>query len=326
MIINPSLRSTIHQYADVLSENQHNADDLNRSFYKKARFVDGLPATKAQPSLYQGNPYFRLLNGLRGRIEDCELKEGFYHKGELFLFNETYGDPGSQYREVNPLGYFVEGFSYPKLDEQGATWMSLIPHEINTMAPSIGKAVGKVLTMGLGLGYYAFMASEKTGVESVDVIENDPKVIALFTKHLLPLFPHPEKIKIIPTDAIEFARLPPHDYDYAFVDLYRTEEDGLPLYLALKPLEINLVKPSGTVSFWIERTLTASLRRYLIALLDEEMGGTTDRDYRANEDFSDLIFAKIHFLLKQKRLETPDDVQSLLGDESLIGIASKLLR
>jgi len=326
MIIKPSLKNDISQYVQSLTENIKNSDELNRLFYKKSHFHEGVEAEKILPTSYLSNPYFELLKGIRGKIDDCELQEGFYHRNQLFLFGETYGDPSRKYLEKNPLGYFEEGFSFPELREGGLTWMSLIPHEINTMESPLKKTKGKILTMGLGLGYFAFMASEKPEVETVDVIENDPKVIELFSKWLLPLFPHANKIHIIEEDALAFAHSAHKNYDFAFIDLYHTEEDGLPLYLALKPLDGSLTKSGGEVAYWIERTLLASLRRYLIALLEEEENGSSDKDYQITDEFPDLVFSKLHYALKKIILNKPEDVMNLLSDQSLKQIASTLLK
>ncbi len=55
------------------------------------------------------------------------------------------------------------------------------------MREPIEQAFGKVLSFGLGLGYYACKASEKKNVENVIIVDmND--VIRLFKLYLLPQF------------------------------------------------------------------------------------------------------------------------------------------
>ena len=39
--------------------------------------------------------------------------------------------------------------------------MTITPDEIETMKEAVDQAFGNVLTFGLGLGYYAYMVSEK---------------------------------------------------------------------------------------------------------------------------------------------------------------------
>lgn len=84
--------------------------------------------------------------------------------------------------------------------------MSVVLSEIESMKEPLERAAGKVITYGLGLGYYTFMASEKEDVESVTVVELNPHMISLFKKKLLPHFPHKEKVHIIEGDALVYIK------------------------------------------------------------------------------------------------------------------------
>ena len=68
--------------------------------------------------------------------------------------------------------------------------MTITPNEIETMKEAVDKASGNVLTFGLGLGYYAYMVSEKENVESVTIVDSNEDVIDLFKKYVLPQFKH----------------------------------------------------------------------------------------------------------------------------------------
>ncbi|MBQ2947766.1 MAG: hypothetical protein IJD94_02170, partial [Clostridia bacterium] len=113
--------------------------------------------------------------------------------------------------------------------------------------------------MGLGLGYFAFMASEKPEVESVTVIERDETVIRLFEKHLLPQFPYREKIRIVCADAFDYARTRlGGSADFVFVDLWHDVSDGAEMYLRMKLLERHA--PQAEFAYWIETSIRAFLR------------------------------------------------------------------
>ena len=130
-------------------------------------------------------------------------------------------------------------------------WMSVVVSEIESMADAIAEAHGKVITYGLGLGYYAFMAAEKDNVESVTVIEKNPDVIRLFTESTLPFFPHKEKIQIIEADALEFVKAQEDGaYDYAFSDFWGGYYDGVDLYMQFMPLTARFSRTKH--SYWIE--------------------------------------------------------------------------
>ena len=74
--------------------------------------------------------------------------------------------------------------------------MSVTPNEVYTVQPAIDNAKGKVLTLGCGMGYFAYMASLKEEVESITIIELEQDVIDLFENSILPQFENKDKIYI----------------------------------------------------------------------------------------------------------------------------------
>ena len=60
---------------------------------------------------------------------------------------------------------------FPALLENDRIWMTITPNEIETMKEPVDGAFGNVLTYGLGLGYYAYMVSEKENVETVTIVD-----------------------------------------------------------------------------------------------------------------------------------------------------------
>ena len=165
-----------------------------------------------------------------------------------------------EFREIPPIGFFEEEFKFPAVLEGGNEWMTLTPVDMDTCEEAISAASGRVITFGLGLGYYAYMASRKSCVESVTVIERSEKVIELFKKYILPHFEHPEKIKIVNADAFDYAEhtMPNEKYDLAFVDIWRDASDGAPIYKRMKPLE--RLCPDTKFLYWIENFLISRLR------------------------------------------------------------------
>lgn len=154
-----------------------------------------------------------------------------------------------------PLGFFEEEVSYPAVKENGRIWMTVSPVEIRTMAPHVAAARGRVLTYGLGLGYFPFMAARKAEVASVTVVERDPRAIRLFKTHLLPHFEHPEKITVIEADAFDYAEhhMAAGGYDTVFADIWHDPSDGVEAYLRLKDTEA--LSPGTDFRYWIEETI-----------------------------------------------------------------------
>ncbi len=164
------------------------------------------------------------------------------------------------FREVAPLGFFTEDFEFPAVLEDGNEWMTLTPVDLDTCEDAISAATGKVVTFGLGLGYYAYMVSEKSTVESITVVERSEKVIELFNKYILPGFSHPEKVKIVCEDAFVYAEkiMPDESFDFAFVDTWRDASDGAPMYQKMKELEH--LSPGTRFEYWIEKFLISRIR------------------------------------------------------------------
>ena len=214
---------------------------------------------RLDPAVYAADEYVKVIGSLSGKIGTWELKTSDYAPYEPFVRNCPI--TSCDFREVAQLGYFEKTFRFPAVLENGIEWMTVTPNEIETMKEPIVHARGRVLTLGLGLGYYAFHASQKEEVSSVTVIERDENVISLFETHILPKFPHKEKIKILKRDALVFMEkeLNATAFDSIFCDLWHDQSDGLPLYLRLKKTED--CSPAARFDYWIEPTLLSSLRQ-----------------------------------------------------------------
>ena len=215
---------------------------------------------------YADDPYYKNIKIPTLKHKDWEFRYESYAPFELFVCN----DPAlcADHREIPQLGFFKKEFPFPAVLQNGREWMTVTPNEINTMKEPIKRAHGRVVTFGLGLGYFAYMVSEKPNVNEVAVIENDRDVIYLFEKYILPQFSYKDKIKIVCADAFEFAKstLPCAGFDYAFVDLWLDASDGLSMYAEMRRLEA--LSPSTEFDYWIEASLLSHLRRMIAAELD----------------------------------------------------------
>lgn len=273
------------------------------------------------PSSYQNDPYQKALSHLEWeRLGSFCLKVRTLDPFVPFCYASKRVDPESNFKDITPLGYFTEPFPTYALEENGRVWMSLVPHEIETMKEDIEKATGDVVVMGCGLGYFAYSISLKKDVTSIRIVERSEKVLALFSKYLLPLFPHPEKIKLIQGDALDYASQKEFSCHFCYVDLWHDCEDGLPLYFAFKRME----KEGIAYAYWIEEDMLVYFRRHLNALLEEEIQGSEDKDYLREENFSDHLINRLHFLLKNDRLTSLDDALELYSDASLKRLAKEL--
>lgn len=202
---------------------------------------------------YENNPYLKNIKIPTKKLGKWELCYKTYVPYQAFVFDDPKITRDGKI--IPQIGFFEKEFSYPAVLESGTEWMLITPNEINTMRAPISGAHGKVLTYGLGLGYFAYMVSEKESVSSVTIVERDKNAISLFRDIILPQMPRKDKINIICDDAFYFAetRLADSDFNFVFADIWHDPSDGVPAYKRLKATEKYL--PSADFSYWIEKTL-----------------------------------------------------------------------
>ena len=213
-------------------------------------------------STYAEDPYLQTIRFPEAEIGKWRFTWESYAPYEPFVC----GHPKltDELQEIPQLGAFAKEFRFPAVLENGVEWMTVTPNEIETMRAPIAEAHGNAVTFGLGLGYFAFRASQKPSVETLTVVERDADVIELFRKRLLPQFPHREKIRILQADAFDYLKTDfrAQRFDTAFVDLWHDASDGLELYLRFKKLES--LFPETSFSYWIEPSLLSCLRELVL--------------------------------------------------------------
>ena len=246
----------------ALSENDEEAKLFEKEYLKKS--VKMLSAEE-----YRSDPYFKNIKIPNKKVSTWELGYQSYQPYEGFIYDDI--DVLENFREIPKIGFFPEEFSFPTVFENGVEWMAIKPNEIETMKPHIEKMVGDVCVFGLGIGYFAYMISEKPEVNSITIVERDSSVINLFVNYILPQFPNKEKIKIIKSDAFDFAKkkMPELKFNCAFVDLWHDVSDGLELYLKMKKLESK--NPHTEFSYWIEKSILSHIRWHIFEGIEKRI-------------------------------------------------------
>ncbi|MEC5425252.1 hypothetical protein QGM71_17340 [Virgibacillus sp. C22-A2] len=212
---------------------------------------------KLEANDYYNNAYYKNIKIPTIKIGNTELKYEKYKPFEGFVCNDIMKT--KEGRQIPQIGFFETEFMFPAILENDRIWMTITPNEIETMKEDIDKAFGNVLTFGLGLGYYAYMVSEKETVESVTVVEINEDIINVFNKYVLPQFKNAEKIKIIKADAFKFAEknMSTSKYDFVFTDLWHDVSDGIDMYLKMKKYE--RLSPNTVFTYWIEKSILCYL-------------------------------------------------------------------
>lgn len=213
---------------------------------------------KLDANEYYKNAYYKNIKIPSIKIGKSELKYEQYKPFEGFVCNDILRT--EEGRQIPQIGFFDTEFRFPAVLENDRIWMTITPNEIETMREPVDQAFGHVLTFGLGLGYYAYMVSEKENVESVTIVDLNKDVIELFQTHVLPQFKQAPKINVIQADAFEFAQehLSEGKYDFVFTDLWHDVSDGMDMYLKMKEIE-KQSRPDTVFTYWIEKSILCYL-------------------------------------------------------------------
>lgn len=237
---------------------------------------------------YVENPYYKKIAPRETVTDgDVEFRWEYYPPYRAAISGDL--TVTESYREIPPIGFFEEGFSFPCVLEGGNEWMTLTPVDVDTCEDAIKKSHGAVVTFGLGLGYFAYMASMRDEVDSVTIVEQNESVIRLFNNHVLPKFERADKIRVIHRDAFEYAELemPREHFDYAFVDTWRDASDGLVHYTRMKPLE--KLSPSTEFDYWIENFILSRRRAERFEELWEKYESGAEDAPRSYAEFTEEL-------------------------------------
>ena len=213
-------------------------------------------AKKLDAEPFRSDPYLQNVTVPEVREGDILLTNSFYERGEIF----QYEMPDLTARTVTPsLGFFNEKVTFPAIYEGDVPWVSVCPSELSSMAEGIQKAHGRVLVLGLGLGYYLYRIAGKENVSRITVVDLDERIIKIVKEHLLPQFPGREKITLVHADALDYLKtVKDGDFDYCYADIWEGVVDGAAFYRQIEPHEKRL---SGTeFDYWIKEQILSYLK------------------------------------------------------------------
>jgi hypothetical protein len=238
--------------------------------------------THLNADLYKNNQYYSDIHIPDKSFGRWELTSDHYSPYEAFVYKDI--TLQEDYTEIPHIGYFDEDFSFPIVKENNREWMAIKPNEIETMKDILDKVKGQIVTFGLGLGYFTYMASIKKEVESITVIEKDNDIITLFKQYILPQFKCKDKIKIIQCDAFDYLKnnLPQEKYEYAFIDLWHDVSDGLDIYLKIKKQEKSI--PQTRFYYWVENSILSALRWQVFDIIIKRFSNINEVKYYLSDE------------------------------------------
>lgn len=292
-------------------------DPEYEDYFKKHYFPNGI--YKLDDALYKDNRYFKNVRIDNIKFQKYTLGLETYKPQEVFIADDFKIIDDDYYLELPKLGYFENVHKFLAIKENKVIWMSITPAETDTMIEHIKEMHGDIITFGLGLCYFQYMAALKDDVTTVTVVERDPNIIELFKTHILPNFGEvAKKIIIIHDDA--YNQMTKFDkYDCVYVDLWHNPNDGIKFYWDFKKIEH--LFPHTEFYYWLEDGIIALIRRCAITLIQEQfIDHLNDSYYVSGKDceVTDLIINGLYKQLKNKEFNSYDEIFSLLSMTSLI--------
>lgn len=277
----------------------------------------------------QDNPYVKDIDFKDRRSGDFEFRYHSFMPYEL----DIYDIPRIiiEYDvDIPRISCFTEKVEYPVIFQNSikSTWMSVSPNEINTMKQPIRNAKGKVLTLGCGMGYFAYMASLKADVESITIVEREKSVIDLFTSFILPQFKTKDKITVIKDDAIEYMmNLEDGLYDYCFADIWIGVMD-FELYIKTKEVCKRFRKMK--MEYWIEDAFGILLSSHIyIEMLkafsknmNVPLGNMNDNEFPIPENEKKLA-DYVARLVENVEIEKPEHIDYYLTPRNITSLLDR---
>ena len=108
-------------------------------------------------------------------------------------------------------------------NDKWESWMSICPHELESQELCCKYAYGKVVIMGLGMGWVAINTAFNPKVEEVIVIEIDKEVLEIFLESGALADVPPEiqnKIKLVNADALSW-KTGSNKIDFLYIDIWQ---------------------------------------------------------------------------------------------------------
>lgn len=327
---NKSIRSFLNRCKQTMSNDYKNdyigmhiskdTETIVQHQMKDAGFIEFKQPKETWPSLFLSTaafletPYQKNIHLDSIVDENITLEKVIIPNNELFNVDTIQYDPNKELNDSMVLRALDETYEATVLSIDDDVWMLDIYSEANTIDPYALKAKGNVITFGLGIGYFVYMALLNEKVNTITIVENNPIIIDLFNKHLLPQFPQQEKISIVLGDALEyFNQETLSKYDYCFVDVYQSSDDGL---IMMEQLLKRYLPEYESTDFWIENSILEIMNALLVIYF--EMVLSNQKIKHSDPQFNHLL-KKIdcYFSKIDQTLETVEQIKAYMYDNKL---------
>jgi len=301
---------------DISPENEH----LCKLEMKEAGFHEFFGDEKDWPSLYLNTEQFKS-SMYHKNIHFDNIKEGnISFEKHLILANQLFNveaiinDPHKELNDSMTLRALDEPYETSVLTIDGDTWMMDIYSEAFTIDPFAKKAKGNVVTLGLGIGYFIYMAMHNPNVKSITAIEIDPTIIELFKKYIEPQFPKHIPLTIVEKNAKTwFTKDNINKFDYVFVDTYQSSDDG---YEMMQAMLESYLPPLEKVDFWIEDSCIEFLRSLIIIYLSQYIN--EQEIYHQDAYYNEIMKKIAKYFEKEIIIDSEEALKNILYDRKIL--------
>lgn len=262
---------------------------------------------------WNNNPYVKNIRFDNVKLQHFSYEKVLIEKGYLFNADAIIDDKEKELKDYMKLRALDEDIEALFLYQDKKEWMMSVPSEALTNDPYAKKAHGKVITFGLGIGYFTYMALLNKKVESITVIEKSKEVIQLFHQ-IKNQFPQNDKITILQKDAFDcFNKEFLKDYDYIYVDIWQSSKDGREIIEKL----LELYNPSLlSLDFWIEKSCTNVIRTLIYMVYDEIVNHKTNKTSKQYQRLMNKV--RYYFNHLDKEISNSNELKEIMYDQKVI--------
>lgn len=265
-----------NDYLDVYADPQDEAAMQDELAAAGQQEFDGDPACR--PSLFlkseiwNASPFVQRIRKIPASCGTFSYTQEIIPAGLLFNADAIQPDRDRELKEWMKLRAMDKDTPALLLKQDEKDWMIAAPSEAFTNNPPAMAAHGRVLTFGLGIGYFTYMACCNPAVTSLTVVEKAPEVIRLFSEGIRPQLDIAKPLTLLQGDARQYwnpAFL--KNFDYIYVDIWQSSEDGL----AWMDRLLEHAHPRDeALDFWIEDSCLEPLRTQFFLHMAELARGT----------------------------------------------------
>ena len=276
-------------------------------------FLYDSPSLFISAAKFKNNPYYKNIKLDKIVSDNFSYEKTLIEKNYLFNYESIIDDEEKELKDYLKLRALDEDLEMIYLYEDNDSWMMCSPSEASTNDPYALKASGKVLTFGLGIGYFVYMALLNKDVKEITVIEKSKAVIDLFSS-IYKQFPQDKKVTIINGDAFDYFNEEfLNNFDYIYVDIYKSADDGR--YLINKLLE-QYHPQDDKLDFWIDNSCLNPIRTLILMHYDElvhHLRKEVSEDYQELMDKVRYYFSEINI-----KISDVDALKNMMYDYKLI--------